>query len=59
LPEAWMADGQAIAKTRQNRAQQMAKQQAIQSAPAEAAMIKARAVASKSGALEQPQGGVQ
>jgi hypothetical protein len=32
----------------------MAKQQAIQAAPAQAAIIKARAVAAKSGLLEQP-----
>jgi hypothetical protein len=55
-PEAWMADPQAIAAKQKNRAQQMAKQQAIQAAPAQAAIIKARAVAAKSGALEQPQG---
>jgi hypothetical protein len=54
VPEAWMADPNAIAAKRQNRAKQQAAQQAIQAAPAQAAMIKARAVAAKSGALEQP-----
>jgi hypothetical protein len=57
VPERWMADEQAIAKKRQNRAQQQQRQEAIQAAPAQAAVIKARAVAAKSGALEQ-QGGM-
>ena len=52
VPERWMSDGQAIANKRKARAQQQAKQQAIQAAPAQAAMIKARAVAAKTGALE-------
>lgn len=56
VPEAWMADSQAIAKKRQNRAQAQKQQQDIQAAPAQAAMIKARAVAAKSGALEQSAG---
>jgi hypothetical protein len=58
VPEAWMADGRAIAVKRQNRAKQQQKQEQIQAAPAAAAMIKARAVASKSGALEAPGGGM-
>ena len=49
--EEWMADDSQIAAKRQNRAQQQQKQQQIQAAPAEAAMIKARAVAAKAGAL--------
>jgi hypothetical protein len=56
-PEELMADPQAIAQKRQNRAKQQARQEQIQAAPAQAAIIKARAVAAKSGALEQqPQG---
>jgi hypothetical protein len=58
-PEEWMADDQSVAQKRQARAKQQARQEQIQSAPAAAAMIKARAVAAKSGALEQSQGAVQ
>ena len=58
VPEKWMANPDAVAAKRKNRAQQMAKQQAIQAAPAQAAIIKARAVAAKSGALEQQPGGM-
>src|SRR6266705_2628131 len=53
-PEEWMADDQSVAQKRQARAKQQARQEAIQAAPAQAAIIKARAVAAKSGALEQP-----
>jgi hypothetical protein len=56
VPESWMASGQSIAKKRQNRAQQQAIQQKIQAMPAQAAMIKAQAVASK-GAPPQGQAG--
>jgi hypothetical protein len=52
VPERWMADDDKIAAKRQNRAKQQQKQEAIQAAPAQAAMIKARAVAAKSGALQ-------
>jgi hypothetical protein len=52
VPELWMADDETVAAKRKNRAQQQAAQQAIQAAPAQAAMIKARAVAAKSGALQ-------
>jgi hypothetical protein len=58
VPERWMADDNMVAAKRQQRAKAQAKQQAIQAAPAQAAMIKARAVAAKSGALDQ-QPGVQ
>jgi len=51
--ESWMATDQEIGQKRQNRAKQQAKQEQIQAAPAQAAIIKARAVAAKSGALEQ------
>jgi hypothetical protein len=57
VPEAWMADPAAIQQKRKARAQQQARQEQIQAAPAQAAIIKARAVAAKSGALEQPQAG--
>jgi hypothetical protein len=52
VPEIWMADSQKIAQKRQNRARQQARQEQIQAAPAEAAVIKARAVAAKAGALQ-------
>jgi hypothetical protein len=51
-PEIWMADEQSIARKRQSRAQAQAKQEAIQAAPAQAAVIKARAVAAKAGVLQ-------
>jgi hypothetical protein len=57
-PEELMADDKAILAKRQARAKQQQKQEQIQSAPAAAAMIKARAVAAKSGALEQQPGGM-
>ncbi len=53
-PEAWMADPQQIAQKQKSRAAAQQRQEAIAAAPAQAAMIKARAVAAKSGALEQP-----
>jgi hypothetical protein len=56
VPERWMANPDAIAEKRKARAQAQAKQQAIQAAPAQAAMIKARAVAAKTGALEEAPG---
>lgn len=59
VPEAWMANDDAVAAKRKARAQQQAKQDSINAAPAQAAIIKARAVAAKSGALEQPQGAMQ
>jgi hypothetical protein len=57
VPEAWMADGQAIAAKRQARAKQQANQQAIQAAPAKAAMMKAQAALQTSGAPTAPQPG--
>ena len=53
-PEIWMADQQQIAQKQKARAQAQQRQEQIQAAPAQAAIIKARAVAAKSGALEQP-----
>ena len=52
VPEVWMADDQKVAAKRQARAKQQQRQEQIQSAPAEAAIIKARAVAARSGALQ-------
>lgn len=56
VPEAWMADDAKIAAKRKNRAAAQQRQEQIQAAPAQAAIIKARAVAAKSGALEQQPG---
>jgi len=58
VPPSWMADPQAIEQKRKARAEQAKQQQQIEAAPAQAAIIKARAVAAKTGALEQ-QGGPQ
>jgi hypothetical protein len=49
VPERWMADDQKIAQKRQVRAKQIAQKQQSDALPNEAAMIKARAVAAKSG----------
>ncbi len=59
MPTRWMADRQAIAKKRQARAAQQQRQEAIQAAPAQAAMIKARAVAATAGGVPQQPGVVQ
>ena len=48
-PPTWMRDKNAIAQIRQGRAQQQQKQDAIQAAPAAAAMMKAQAVSAKAG----------
>jgi len=53
-PEAWMDDAQGMARKAKARAAAQQREQQIQAAPAQAAIIKARAVAAKSGALEQP-----
>ena len=58
VPPSWMADNESIAAKRKNRADQTAKQQAIQAAPAQAAMMKAQAVQAKAG-IAQPQPGGQ
>lgn len=52
VPESWMASPQAIAQKRAARAQAQQKQEAIQAAPAAAAMMKAKATA---GLPQQPQ----
>jgi hypothetical protein len=56
VPTSWMADAAKIAQKRKNRAQQQEQQQKLQAMPAQAAMIKANAVAQKAGA-PPPQGG--
>jgi len=57
VPERWLADDDKVAALQQERAKAAAQKQATDALPAQAAIIKARAVAMKSGALEQPQGG--
>jgi hypothetical protein len=52
VPERWMADNDAIAAKRQNRAKQVAAKQQSDALPNQAAMIKARAVAARTGALQ-------
>lgn len=47
VPESWMASPDKIAAKRQNRAQAQQTQQQIQALPAQAAMLKARAVVAK------------
>jgi hypothetical protein len=59
MPTRWTLDDRAIAQKRQARAQQQAKQDAIAAAPAQAAMIKARAVAATAGGIPQQPGVVQ
>lgn len=58
MPTRWMADAQAIAKKRDNRAKQQQQKAAIDAMPNQAAMIKARAVEAKAGVGQQP-GGMQ
>lgn len=53
MPTRWSASPQSLAAKRQNRARQAQVQQQIQTLPAQAAMVKAQAVAAKS----QPLGG--
>lgn len=53
VPERWMAGDEAVLAKRQGRAQQQARQEAIQAAPAEAAMMKAQAVQAKAGMQQQ------
>jgi Bacteriophage head to tail connecting protein len=47
VPVRWMANSQAVAAKRQNRAKQQAAQQKIQAMPAQAAMLKAQATVAK------------
>lgn len=49
VPESWMASDQQIAQKRKARAQAQQRQQQIQAMPAQAAMVKAQAVAAKNG----------
>lgn len=52
VPEIWMADPQKIAAKRKNRAAAQQRKEQIDAAPAQAAVIKARAVAAKAGAAQ-------
>lgn len=54
VPARWMADDKAIQDKRKARAAQQQKQEQIRAAPAEAAMLKARAAVAKSGAGQAP-----
>jgi hypothetical protein len=61
VPESWMAAPEVIQAKRQRRAQQQQAQQQVNSMPAQAAMLKARAAMAKSGMtpeqnVQQPQG---
>jgi hypothetical protein len=58
VPERWLASDDKVAAKGKARAKAAAQKQAIDAAPAQAAIIKARAVAAKSGALDQNQGAV-
>lgn len=55
MPESWMAGPAAIQAKAQARAKAAQAQQAIQAAPAQAAMMKAQAAQTKAG-MQQPQG---
>lgn len=59
VPASWMADDQQVAEKRKARAQQQAKQQEIQAAPANAAIMKARAAMMQAGVDPNGGGGVQ
>ena len=56
VPESWMSDDNAVAAKRKARAQAAAQKQATDALPAQAAMIKARAVQAKSGVALSPGG---
>lgn len=56
VPESWMADPKTVAQKRQARAQALQKQQEIQAAPAQAALMKAQAVQQKAGGRVPPPG---
>jgi len=56
VPESWMSDDNAVAQKRKARAQAAAQKQATDALPAQAAMIKARAVQAKSGVALSPGG---
>jgi Bacteriophage head to tail connecting protein len=59
VPERWITSDQKFASMQQDRAKAAAQKQATDALPAQAAIIKARAVAARSGMLEQPQGALQ
>jgi hypothetical protein len=58
VPEMWMASPEEIQQKRVNRAKAMARQAQIQALPAQAAMVKAQAVAQKATGGQGPQGSV-
>lgn len=55
VPESWMAGDDEVAAKRQRRSAQMQQQQQMQSLPAQAAMLKARATMAKSGMTPEQQ----
>jgi hypothetical protein len=55
VPESWMSSPEEMKAKAQNRAAETKRQQAIQAAPAQAAMMKAQAVAAKAGTAPQQQ----
>jgi hypothetical protein len=55
VPESWMADDQMVAQKRKARAASQQRQEQIQAAPAQAAMMKAQAAQTKAGI---PSGGI-
>ena len=57
VPESWMADDDQVTKKRTQRAKAAQMQAQIQAMPAQAAMIKAQAVANKAGGGQPPQQG--
>lgn len=59
VPESWMASPEKMAAIRAARAQAQHAQQQIQAAPAQAALIKAKAVAAEKGGGGLPQPGIQ
>src|SRR5581483_10756580 len=54
VPESWMASDESVSNKRKKRADAQKRQEAIQAAPAQAAMVKANAVAAKAGVLSDP-----
>lgn len=58
-PERWIASDDQITAKRRARAQQEAKQQAIQAAPAQAALMSAQAKQAKAGMMQPQQGAPQ
>jgi hypothetical protein len=59
VPERWLNDDQTIEAKRKARAEQAARQEQIQSLPAQAAMVKAQATVAKAGGPPAPPGAGQ